>query len=125
MNGKFLQILLVANTLFEFAVGVVMIFFPAVLFQGIGLPLSTIAIARILGCNALALASLSWFMRGLTELRQIRVGLITLAVFHVTVSIAQFFNFLAGISPIPVAIVHSLFAVAFMFFLRQQLSGGE
>jgi hypothetical protein len=120
VNGKFLQILLIANTLFELGVGIVMIFFPAVLFQGDALPQSTMAIARILGCNAFALASLSWFMRGLTELRQLRVGLIALTVFHVTVSIAQFFNFLAG-SPIPVVIVHSLFAVAFVLFLRQSI----
>jgi len=114
-----LRILLIANTLFEFAVAIAMIFFSPSLFQGQAL---TVAVARVLGSNALALGTLSLFMQGLTEPLQIRSGLIALTVFHVSVCIIQILNFLDGSIPFPAIIVHLLFAIAFGFFLRQNLS---
>ena len=116
-----MRILLVANTLFEFAVAIALIFFSPSLFQGQAL---TVAVARVLGGNALALGTLSLLMQGMTEPLQIRAGLIALTVFHISVCIIQVINFLDGSVPFPAVIAHLLFAISFTFFLRQHLSSG-
>ncbi len=83
---------------------------------GIGGEISNLAIAlaRVLAGNAFGFGTLSLVMISKKSDRQ--AGLIALTVFHSAVAIAQAVNLLDGIVPFPVVIVHSVFALLFMFF---------
>ncbi len=103
--------LLGLNTLFEFAVGIAMIYLS---FGGDGSNSNlTIAMARVLAGNAFGLGTLSW---SLIFSRDRKAGLIALAVFHTAVAIAQIVNLVGGIVPFPVVLVHAVFALLFIFF---------
>ena len=106
-----MRLLLIVNTVFEFAVGVGMIMLS---FGMVGeISNLTIAMARVLAGNALGLGSLSW---ALIYSRDRKAGLIALAVFHTAVAIAQIVNLIGGIVPLPVVLVHAVFALLFIFF---------
>jgi len=107
-----MRLLLIANTIFEFAVGVAMI----LVSFGIAGATSNLAIAlaRVLAGNALGLGALSWALIYSSSDR--KAGLIALAVFHSAVAIAQIVNLVGGIVPFPVVIVHGVFAFLFIFF---------
>ncbi|NJL10516.1 MAG: hypothetical protein HC908_11035 [Calothrix sp. SM1_7_51] len=93
--------------------------FPTLLLGGNEL---SISLARVLGCNAFALGTLSWFMRDMSdEPKLIKPGLIALSVFHITVAIAQVFNFIEGRTSPQVIIVHSLFAGSFISVLWKRI----
>jgi hypothetical protein len=112
-------LLLIANTIFEIAVGCVMLFFPTLLLSGNEL---SISLSRVLGCNAFALSTLSLLMlKFRDDAQKLRLGLITFSIFHTLVAIAQFINFLDGTTGLPVVIIHSLFAVLFISFLWKQI----
>ena len=106
-----MRILLIANTIFEIGIGCLFLIFPTLLLKDSDL---SISLLRVIGCSALALGTLSFFMLSLTETKELKPGLIALFTFHSLVAIAQFSNFSDGIINILVVIVHSLFAVSFL-----------
>lgn len=106
-----LKALLIANTVFEGAIGMIMLFASQVFFKG-GNEL-TVAVARSFGFAALAIATLSLTML-LTKNDNSRHGLITLAVFHIGLTISQAINFQQNIAPLPVVLIHLIFAILFI-----------
>ena len=106
-----MRLLLIVNTVFEFAVSVSMIMLSFGMFGEISN--LAIAMARVLAGNALGLGTLSWT---LIYSRDRKAGLIALAVFHSAVAIAQIVNLVGGLVPLPVVIVHGVFAFLFIFF---------
>jgi len=114
-----IQLLFIANTIFEIAIGCVMLFFPTLLLRGNEL---SISLSRVLGCNAFALGTLSLLILVFrNDIQTIKIGLLTFSIFHTLVAIAQFINFLDGSTGLPVVIVHSLFAVFFISFLWKRI----
>ena len=105
--------LLTLNTLIEGATGLVLIVAPGVFYPtGDALVFSA---ARNFGVSACALAVLSGAMLRLpTASPAVRPGLVTLAVFHTCLVAALVPAVNRGFTPLPVAIIHSLLAVAFI-----------
>ena len=112
-----MKILLLANTVFELLVAVVVVFAPSIL-GGVN---TSNVMARVLGGNALGLATLSaaMFLLNPKEFRYLQAGFIALAVFHTSVTVAQIFNTLEGAVPFPVVLVHGLFALSFSYFTHR------
>ncbi|MEZ4772997.1 MAG: hypothetical protein R3D00_07435 [Bacteroidia bacterium] len=114
-----MKILLLANTVFELLVGILMlavptVFFPDLAHTGDQLALSQ-ALVRGFAFAALAMAGLSGFMviRPLTPEVKFS-GLGALAIFHLGLSITQLLNVINGLVPVPVLIIHAIFAVFFL-----------
>jgi len=107
-----LKLLLLATTVFEVAIAAIMLFAAQVFFTN-GNEL-TFSVARTFGFAALAIATLSLTML-LTKNANIRYGLITLAVFHLGLTISQAINFTLKISPLPVVFIHLVFAGLFIY----------
>jgi hypothetical protein len=111
--NKFMAIPLIANTIFEVVVGCLFLFFPTLLLKE-SLPISLL---RVIGCGALALGLLSFFMLNLTEKKELKPGLIALSSFHTLVAFALIYSSNYSIINILVTIIHSLFAVSFISVL--------
>lgn len=114
-----MKILLLANTVFELLIGVIMllapsVFFPDIANTGDNVELSY-ALARGFAFAAIAMGGLSGLMvfRPLTP--EVRfAGLGALAIFHLGLSVSQFLNVIAGLVPLPILIVHVIFALLFL-----------
>ncbi len=111
-----MKYLLVANTLFECAVGILAISAPLLLWaaaDGLG-----VSIGRAFGCALLAAALLSALaLRSLKNRDAIVLALMTLSFMHVALAVAELSAFLGGFAPLPVAVVHALFGLAFLVAL--------
>ena len=114
-----LKILLWANTIFELAVGVIILIAPRLVFpdiatSGDGVEL-TFSLIRTIGITAIAIAALS----GLMAMRKITpelkfAGIGALAVFQLGMTLIQLLNVIDGLVPVPVMVVHGVFAVLFL-----------
>lgn len=108
--------LLGLNSLFEFAVAIAFILFPQ---QFFGSQISSLefALARVVGAGAIAIGTLSLCFVINEQLQKAALALypaiITLAIFHITIAIAQWANFSNQTVPLAIAIIHSLFAIMF------------
>ncbi len=119
-----MKYLLVANTLFEGAVGILAIAAPLLLWaaaDGLG-----VSIGRAFGCALLAAALLSALaLRSLNNRDAILITLATLAFMHVALALAELSAFLGGFAPLPIAVVHALFGLAFLLALVRGRGPGE
>ena len=119
-----MKTLLIANTLFEGAVGILAIAAPLLLWaaaDGLG-----VSIARAFGCALLAAALLSALaLRNLDNRAAMILALAPLAFMHVALAVAEFSAFLQGHALLPVVIVHSLFGLAFVVALMGTRVRGE
>lgn len=114
-----MKILLLANTVFELLVGILMLAVPSVFFPDLAhsahqFDLSQ-ALVRGFAFSALAIATLSGLMvfRPLTAEVKFS-GLGALAIFHLGLTITQLLNVINGLVPVPVLIIHAIFAVFFL-----------
>lgn len=107
-----LKVLLAANTVFEGAIALIMLFASQVFFPDSSE--LTAAVARSFGFAAIAIATLSLIML-LTKNIHSRHGLITLAVFHIGLTISQGINFTKNLAPLPVVFIHLIFAGLFIY----------
>ncbi|MDX2250455.1 MAG: hypothetical protein SF052_26980 [Bacteroidia bacterium] len=113
-----MKILLLLNTLFELAIGVLMLVMPTLFFPDLVRAVDQMALSYALvrgfAFAALAIAGLSGLMvlRPLTP--EVRFsGLGALALFHLGLTITQLMNVIEGLVPIPVLIIHGVFALVF------------
>jgi len=109
--------LLVVNSLFEALTGLVMIFAPAKFFKSSDELLASVA--RSLGFALLTVSVLSAAM--VLYKTVFLAGLIALTFFHLGSSISHAVNFAKNYTPLPVVIIHSIFAVLFIIASVQQL----
>lgn len=117
LNNSFydssMQFLLIANTIFEGAIGFLMIFMPETLFLNAN-ELS-LALARTFGFAAIAISMLSLIIYSSSERREVLLGGYTsLALFHSGLTLAQAINFFQGFTSFPIVVAHGTFAVLFV-----------
>jgi hypothetical protein len=112
-----MQILLIANTIFEIGVGIVFLFFPGLVLKDTA---TSISLLRIIGCGALAFGTLSFLMLNLGDIKVLQPGLVVLCIFHTLATLSQIYSFRDGTANVPATIAHSLFAVSFIGVLWQQ-----
>jgi len=112
--------LLGLNTLFEFAVAIAFAFFAERFFPVESLSILAIALLRVVGAGAIAIGSLSLIFclnQTLTRTKQILFpAIVTLAIFHLSVAIAQWINFSNQAAPLAIGVIHTLFAAVFLYF---------
>jgi len=108
------------NTLFEIAVAIAFSFFPERFFPVESLSPLAVALARVVGAGALAIGSLSlFFVIKQTSVKSKEIlfpALSTLTIFHFSIAIAQWINYSNQAAPLAIGIIHSLFAIAFIYF---------
>ncbi|AFZ03110.1 hypothetical protein [Calothrix sp. PCC 6303] len=105
-----MQILLIANTIFEIGIGCVFLFFPNMILKDSAM---SISLLRVIGCGALAFGTLSFLMLDLIGTKALKPGLITLCVFHTATTISQIYSLNNNTANPPAMVVHSLFAISF------------
>lgn len=113
-----MRIILIANTIFEIAIGCLFILFPTLLIKDSNL---SISLLRVIGCGALSLGTLSFLMLRLNEPKELKPGLIALSTFHTLVAVAQIYSYIDGTANIPAIIAHSLFALSFIGISWQRI----
>ncbi len=113
-----MRIILIANTIFEIAIGCLFLLLPTLLVKDNDLSISFL---RIIGCGALYEGTLSFLMLGLTEKKELKPGLIALSTFHTGAAFAQIYSSTNSITSTLVIIAHSLFAVSFITVSWQRI----
>lgn len=114
-----MKILLIIHTVIEVAIGLLMLIAPQLLMPeletaGAGEAIA-FSLARAYGFAALAMAALS----GLMATRRIEANLRfagsgALAAFHLGLTITHLLNVFAGLTSLPVVILHGLLALVFL-----------
>jgi hypothetical protein len=112
-----MQILLIANTIFEIGIGCVFLLFPNLLIPDSA---ASISLLRIIGCGALALGTLSYLMLQLKDKEALKPGLIALSIFHTFAAGSQIYSLTSNTANIPAIIIHSFFAIFFIINSQQQ-----
>jgi hypothetical protein len=114
------------NTLFEIAVAIAFTFFPERFFPVESLSPLAVALARVVSAGALAIGSLSLIFvlkPILARSKEILFpAILTLTIFHLSVAIAQWVNFSNQAAPLAIGIIHTLFAVVFLYFCTKTYS---
>lgn len=123
------KILLTIHTLFEIAVGIIILAAPTLILTDLGqftepqkLVELTYSILRSFGVAAISIGMLSAYviMRPLnSSVYYISAG--TLTIFHLGMTIVQFINNMNGLVGLPIVVVHGVFAILFLGIFIWQL----
>jgi hypothetical protein len=114
------RVLLLANTIFVGLIGTVMLFAPQVILRTNEEIATTVA--RMFGVAVISNASLSAmlfiFVRSKTALLS---GFVSLAIFHIGLSMVQIVNFTKGYASFTDPIVHAIFGFLFLGSLIKEI----
>ncbi|MBY0424424.1 MAG: hypothetical protein K2Q22_02205 [Cytophagales bacterium] len=113
-----MRFLLLANFLFEAAIGAIMIYNPSLI-----LPVDNelvVSLARSFGFVACILAVFSGLIIRHEENKELlSVGLLVFLLFHSGLAFLQYLNFQAGLAPIQVVVIHGIFAGGFLYYFSR------
>jgi hypothetical protein len=114
------RVLLLANTIFEGFIGVMMLFMPQIILRTNEEIATTIA--RMFGVAVISNASLSAmlfiFVRSKTALLS---GFVALSIFHIGMAMVQTINFTKGYAQFTDPIVHAIFGFMFLGSLIKEV----
>ncbi len=114
--SEYLVFLLISNTIFEAAAAFILIWKPGLFLERTDA--LTKFMARLGGAGSLTMAYLSaTLMRLVDNPEAIRIGLLPLAVFHVSVTLVEAQSYNERMLRAPLVIIHFIFAVMFIVML--------
>lgn len=113
---EYITFLLITNTLFEAAAAFILIWKPELFLERTDA--LTRFMARLGGAGSLTMAYLSATLMRLTENPEaIRIGLLPLAVFHVSITLVEAQSYNERMLRAPLVIIHFIFAMMFIILL--------
>lgn len=113
-----MRFLLLANMLFELAIGFIMIYQPSLILAADNV--LVVSLARSVGFFACIMGVFSGLLLKYSDNKEVlSVGMLVFLMFHAGFAYLQYLNFTTGLAPIQVVIIHGVFATGFLYYFSR------